>query len=315
MSHRLSNDNEHDLAALCARLRRIPREAGDYTCSAQDALVQFGLGEPELEALRHAGLHGRSADGEPAYAPYDLHYVGLRLGMAPDVLEGIKLWRTSLERLVGAGETHIRVTYVPKVPDETQPVDGHAVLPGAPHYPVKLQHLNPAAEFTATQSATWPALPDDVAAIVDEVASVEFCLLPIRLAGDTVLARRIGLTECWTGSKHVVETCRRIGRRARLAYGLMVTLPFSSPHAWAEVEVEGIWTPVDPLIIDLMRRWGGLDPAVWPHHRSPGAMLRPLVWDPPSPLPLVSRAGHGVPTTFLTRIVTGPGRAAATATN
>src|SRR5262249_43950152 len=76
-----------------------------------------------------------------------------------------------------------------------------------------------------------------------------------------------------------------------------------------EVEVDGVWTPVDPLIIDLMRRWGGLDPAAWPHHRSPGAMLAPLVWDPLTPHPLVSRVGHGVPTPFLARIVTGSSQA------
>ncbi len=306
-------DDAHDLAALCARLRQIPRDAGDYTFDAQDALMQFGLGEPELEALRHAGLHGQSAEGEHTYARYDLHYVGLRRGVAQDVLAGINLWRASLNRLVDAGGARIHVAYVPKVPDETQPVDGHVVLPGAPSHPVKLRHLTPAAQFTVTQSTTWPALPDDVAAIVDEVASSEFCLLPTRLAGDTALARRIGLTECWTGSKLLVEACQRIGRRARIAHGLMVALPFSSPHTWAEVELDGIWTPVDPLIIDLMRRWGGLDPAAWPHHRSPGAIVRPLVWDPPAPVPLVSRAGRSVPTTFLTRIVAGSSRPAATA--
>ena len=303
----------HDLAALCARLRQIPRDAGDYTFDAQDALTQFGLGEPELEALRRAGLHGQSADGEHTYAPYDLHYIGLRRGLAQDVLAGINLWRASLERLVDARGARIHVTYVPKLPDETQQVDGRVVLPGAPNHPVKLRHLTPIAEFTATQSATWPALPDNVAAIVDEVASIEFCLLPARLVGDTALARQIGLAECWTGLKLVVEACRRIGRRARIAHGLMVALPFSTPHTWAEVEVDGIWTPVDPLIIDLMRRWGGLDPAAWPHHRSPGAMLTPLVWDPPAPVPLLSRAGHGVPTTFLTRIVTGSSQPAAAA--
>lgn len=295
----------HDLTALCARLRQIPRDAGDYSINAQDALTQFGVGEPELEALRRAGLHGEGADGEHAYAGYDLHYVGLRRGLAQDILAGINLWRTSLERLADAGETRIHVSYVPKVPDATEPVDGRVVLAGAPDHPVELRHLSPAAAFTATQRATWPALPDAAAAIVDEVARFEFCRLPDRLMGDTSLARQIGLTDCWTGSKLVVEGCRRIGHQARIACGLMVALPFSSHHSWAEVEVDGIWTPVDPLIVELMRRFGGLDPAAWPHHRSPGAMLTPLIWDPPAPVPLVSRAGRAVPTLFVTRIVTG----------
>jgi len=304
---------EHDLTALCARLRWIPRDAADYDFAAQDALTRFGLGEPELEPLRDAGLSGRSADGEPTYAPYDLHYIGLRRGLARDALTGITFWRTSLERLTGAGRTRIHITYVPKVPDATGPVSGQVVLPGDPGHAVELRHLAPAAEFTADQSATWPALPGEVAAVLDEVARIDFCLLPDRLLGDTALAREIGLTDCWTGAKLVVEECRRISHRARIAHGLMLALPFSSSHTWAEVEVDGVWTPVDPLIVDLMRRHAGLDPAAWPHHRSPGAMLTPLVWDPPEPIPLVSREGRGVPATFVTRIVTGSNRPAAAA--
>jgi hypothetical protein len=296
----------HDVDALCSRLRQIPREADDYRVSAKDALTRFGLGESELEALRHAGLHGRSPDGRDTYAPHDLHFIGLRRGLARDALAGIQLWRASLEQLVEAGQTRIHVTYLPKVPDATGPVKGHVVLPGVLAHPVELRHLAPAAEFTATLSANWPALPDDLAATMREVAGYEFCLLPDRLAGDTGLARQTGLSDCWTGSKLVVEACRRIGRRARIAHGLMVVLPFSSRHSWAEVEVDGEWTPVDPLFVELMRRWGGLDPIAWPHHRSPGAMLAPLVWDPPAPEPLVSRDGRGVPTTFLTRIVPVP---------
>lgn len=291
----------HDVAALCSRLRRIPRDAGDFTVSAQDALTRYGLGEPELESLHRAGLHSRSPDGDHTYAPYDLHFLGLRCGLATDALSGIQLWRTSLERLVEAGQTRVHVTYIPKVPDATGPVKGHVVLPGVLAHPVELRHLAPAAEFTVTLTATWPTLPDDLVAIMSEVAGYEFCLLPDRLAGDTTLARQIGLSDCWTGSKLVVEACRRVGRRARIAHGLMVVLPFSSRHSWAEVYVDGVWTPVDPLFIELMRRWGGLDPAAWPHHRSPGAMLAPLVWDPPGPEPLVSRDGQVVPTTFLTR--------------
>lgn len=303
----------HDLTTLCARLRQIPRDAGDYSIRAQDALIRFGIGEPELVALRHTGLNGKSAEGELVYADYDLHYLGLRLGLARDLLVGINMWRISLENFVQGGETRIHVTYVPKLPDEIEPVDGRVVLPGEPDLPVKLRHLIPAAELTAIQCATWPPLPDDAAAVIDEVAHCcEFCRLPDRFLGDTALARRIGFSDCWTGSKLVVEACRRIGRGARIAHGLMVALPFSSVHSWAEVEVDGIWTPVDPLIVGLMRHWGGLDPYAWPLHRSPGAMLIPLIWDPPASIPLVSRAGRAVPTIFTTRLAAGlkPGPAA-----
>ena len=312
----LHDHARHDTAdpdVLCTQLRRIPRVAGDYEFGAEEALTRFGLGESELAALRRAGLHGRSADGEFTYAGYDLHYVGLRLGLAQDVLAGVRLWRTSLERLTEAGGMRVRVTYVPKLPGESGPVEGRVVLPGRPGERVELHHLAPAAEFTAELSADWPALPDEVAAAVAEVARNEFCRLPERHFGDTELARRIGLTECWTGARLVVEGCRRLGRRARTAHGLMITLPFSSMHSWAEVEVDGVWTPVDPLIVDVMRRWGGLDPAAWPVHRSPGAMLVPLVWDPPAPYPLVSRDGRDVPATFLTRVADQPAASGAAA--
>lgn len=295
-----------DLSSLCDQLRRVPREATDYGLVDEAARTQFGVGDPELEALRNAGLHGTSVAGEPTYAGFDLHYIGLRRRCATDVLAGIQLWRSSLERLTAAGETEIKITYIPKVPDATdEAVHGVAVLPGATDQPVALRHLTPAAAFTTTQRASWPVLPDDARLILEDVARFELCLLPARFAGDLELARELRLVDCWTGAMLVVDGCRRIGRRARLASGLMVVLPFSMPHTWAEVDVDGIWTPVDPINMTMMQRWAGLDPDVWPHHRSPGAMLAPLVWDLPAPVPLVSRDGRSVPMTLVTKIVTG----------
>jgi len=42
---------------------------------------------------------------------------------------------------------------------------------------------------------------------------------------------------------------------------------------WAEVELGGQWVAVDPFLVGVLRRFGGLDETRWPPSRCPGAIL------------------------------------------
>src|SRR5262249_19527155 len=141
--------------------------------SAHDALTQFGVAGAELEVLREAGLHGRSAEGECRYARHDLHYIGLRRGLARDVLAGIHLWRTSLEQLVGAGGAHIQVSYLPKFSGPVERLDVRVILPDVLCPPVGPLPTRSVAAFTTTVRTTWPTLPADVAAVAEEIAALD----------------------------------------------------------------------------------------------------------------------------------------------
>src|SRR5699024_6578453 len=76
----------------------------------------------------------------------------------------------------------------------------------------------------------------------------------------------------------VAEAARR-GLEARFSFGVIVARPYSAPHCWAEVRVDGRWWPVDPLLVRLLQGWGGIDPAAWDENDSPAPLFRRLADD------------------------------------
>jgi hypothetical protein len=110
----------------------------------------------------------------------------------------------------------------------------------------------------------------------------------------------------------IIDGCRRAGFEARLAEGFIVMIPFSSPHMWAEVLIDDVWTPTDPLVMSVLHRFTGLDPLVWPLKRSLGPLLARIIV-PSGPLKLVSHADAWVETTFMTRLIETPGVAVSAA--
>jgi hypothetical protein len=96
---------------------------------------------------------------------------------------------------------------------------------------------------------------------------------------------------------------RELGWSVRIAHGFMVGLPLSNRHSWAEILVEGTWVPVDPVILNAMQRFAGLDEHAWPHARSIGPMLVHFSVGP-KPVPLVSRDDEWLQVVYLTSVET-----------
>jgi hypothetical protein len=300
-SPEISSPQRADAEALLARLQGLPRNEDDCIDGAQ-AAQQFGLDAGTLTAMRDAGLSLPGRDGEDLYFYGAAYYLGLYLGLARRHLWAIEQWRRALERFSRAPTTRIRVAYLPQLPEEPGEVPGRVVLPGGTTQDAGLQNMRAAAEFDATMRAEWPTVPADVAAVLDEVAALELCPLPPGLRRDTEVALQAGFADCLTAARLVVDGCRAAGHAARIAHGLLVGLPFSTMHTWAEVELDCVWTPVDPLTLATMHRFTRLDREQWPAHRSLGPLLARVV-DAPSPVSLVRRDGEHVAATFLTRIV------------
>jgi hypothetical protein len=291
-----------ELGPILSRLQSIPRDPSDYTLGASEAGVRFGIVEPTLAAMRQASLwNGVEGDGA-AYALHDLHYLGLRLGSARTYVWAMGLWRRSLARILQAERTEIEVTYLPQLPDARQPVRGDVLLDSDCLCDVSLRHGEPCGEMSATLYSRWPRLPRDIRQVLGEIASWDYCMMPPRLFGDTKLARRLAMTDCWTAACCAIEGLRAAGWDARLAQGLIIGLPFGTPHAWAEVAIEETWTPIDPLMISAMQKYGGLDRVAWPFHRSLGPLLvRIAAADRLTPL--VGKGGEWIPTLYLVRLV------------
>jgi hypothetical protein len=112
--------------------------------------------------------------------------------------------------------------------------------------------------------------------------------------------RRTRIANCRSAAGLLVEEAPALGVEARLAHGLLLAPPYSTPHNWAEVRTDDGWLSLDPLLIALLTRFAGLDAAAWPPQRSPGAILLRLS-EPGTPLVVDAGSGAPLEATFLTR--------------
>jgi hypothetical protein len=154
------------------------------------------------------------------------------------------------------------------------------------------------ARIRLTGSATGVA--DEVAEVLHLADHVEWHQLPAALATDVGFLHDTDLADCRLMTHHVCREARRRGLRARSAYGLIVTTPFSSEHQWVEFDVDGGLLPADPLLINSMVRWGFLDADQWP----PTTSLSGVTWRiGPVQVPLAMHNGRPVDATLPTTTV------------
>jgi transglutaminase-like putative cysteine protease len=285
---------------LLATLHAVPEEAREYTFTDDAATMQFGLDGEALQRLVAEGLPCATVDGERRYDSADLHYVGLRLGVATVYLWTIRAWARALVRFAEQPATSVRFSYLTQLPDGSPAVDGTVRVPGGERVAVRFEHNTAAVQLEAQLRADWPALGEDVAELLRDVAAYEFYGLPTWLREQPDRVRELRMGECEATTRVLLENCRAAGVEARPAHGLLVALPYSLPHAWTEVRVEGTWVPVDPLIVATLWRFAGLDRDAWPLTRSTGAMLVRLgeAFEP-----LATTGETPVHTTILTSVV------------
>ena len=286
---------------LIARLRELPDTGRRYLCDERFGQLHLGLDSQLLRELAAAGLPcERGADGL-RFEFGDLHYISLRLGFAKAFTWALRLWVSSLELFAAHRETSVSIAYMPQLTASTCGALGVARLPGGEQRRVPLAHGKPAVHAETAQVGAWPPLPQEAARVAGEIADgLAFCLLPAVLRGDVALARRTGLADCFTAALLIVEAWQEAGLAARLASGLLVSAPVSTLHSWPELLVDSIWTAADPMMIGVMRDFGGLDAARWPPTRSVGPMLARVS---ESPEPLLAVGADRVEATFLTKVL------------
>lgn len=262
---------------MVERLRRIPDEVRDYGCDARCAQLQLGLDAAQLERIVSAGVPTVEADGEPRFEYGDLYYIAMRLGCATTFLWAARQWADSLETFAGRPQTDVSIRYVPQLA-AAGAVDGVVHLPDGEQRTMELINGRVAVEAHVVMRGPWPQPPPEAHAVLEQVdRRLTFYELPKRWQGDTTLARRSGFSDCVTSAHVIVEDCLAIGVEARVNTGFFVSQPYSVTHGWAEVRADGEWVPVDPLMLAVMREFGGLDASRWPPRRSIGPMVSPVV--------------------------------------
>ncbi|MFJ9517199.1 transglutaminase domain-containing protein [Kitasatospora sp. NPDC101801] len=277
-------------ARIIAPLLRIPDSHRVFRLPLAALEKGYGMTPPIVDELIAAGLRYRPTADGPLFDEDDVASVSLYLRL-PSARRGVMtFWLRALRRFASADAPPAhRVEVTVGCPDP-----GH---PGPCRYTVDLGGERPGDTFEAAPGA--PAvltalttravgrpreLPPVLRELADSFADVDYYLLPGGSAAEPGLMQRTGIGDCILMAHAIVAEARTRGIEARLAGGLIVAVPFSSTHTWAECRVDGEWLPVDPLLPKALAAWGVPGAEQWPttlapvglFHRLGGAPLRPV---------------------------------------
>jgi hypothetical protein len=262
-------------AALLAKLAGIPHAVRAFDLSAREAAARYRVNPGALSLLEAHGLADHR-DGQAYFDINDLINVEFRLGGGPLTASLQRCWPAILKRLPEPDPVTFDIGLNAMCPSPGHPGDCHFTvrLPDGRGYEVRSPpgHREPLVWLRAERPTCWPELPPAAREIIDELREITFVQLPGAAVWDDVaFVRRTGLADCAVFSRLLVANGSRRGVPMRQSFGLMVAPPLALPHCWAEVGVDGVWVPVDPLLIKALVSWHALDAASWHPHRSPGA--------------------------------------------
>lgn len=265
-------------AELIARLRRIDDRHRAFSVGAEDAARLYGIDWPRLGNLVAAGLPCGGTSERPLCDVFDLMNTSLHLRLASVQRMAMRSWAGTLKVVDRGGRWRavIDVSLDPRGPHVAAERPVAILLPEAGRV------IFPAGSAGVVRRLEWPVrdcpvdVPDHVRALLEEVAGLDFFMLPEDVRWDLDFIRSTGMAECGGASKLLLHAAREAGVSARQWFGLLLTKPFATGHFWTEVEVGDVWVPVDPLLLKLLRHSAGLSGESWPYWRSPAAAFARL---------------------------------------
>jgi hypothetical protein len=293
------------VAALVEKLRRIPDAVRQFVIGPDEAWRFFRVSAELLESLRDHGLPHEGTGESVRFDLTDMRNVGMRLGGSARAAR--RFWAGGMTRGRDDGPACFEIQY--KV---TCPTPGHD---GTCRYGFVLPDVGPMARevpagapapmpaVRVSLEADWPPLPDAARDLLDTLRGIEFMRLPEPLREDMAFIREARLGDCVGTTRYLVSEGRRRGMTIRSRYGIMVVLPYSPRHNWAEISVDGRWVPVDPVLLNWMIECGVVGPPDWDAYRSPGAVLIGIT---ETRVPLATHADAPIPLTLAARRVREP---------
>ena len=264
-------------AELVGLVRRVPSRLRRFSATEAAARTRHRIDAGLLDRLIGHGLPVVAAGGLRLFDDYDLANISLHLGLTSVRRRALRSWAGALRAAPGSGRA---IGYAPScpAPGHTSPCRFGLLVPGGRRVGragggdgVTSLHT-----LTVRPRTAWPELPSAVAELLAEPSGLHFFLLPETLRWDLGFLRDSGLADCGGATRLCVREGRRRGLDVRFSFGLLVAKPYSTPHCWAEFRVDDVWVPVDPLLVSVLCRWGGLPAREWPPTRSPGALFTRL---------------------------------------
>lgn len=268
------------VAHLIDKVRSVPDEARRFAVTAAGARTTHRLDAAQLGDLLEAGLPSvgpAGASGQRLFDDYDLGNIALHLGLPSVRRRAIRSWTNALRRAGEQETARVRVGFVPRCPVADHagacqysvlgPGGRREVHEGAP------KGTDPVTTVELELTCAWPEVEPRAQELITELADVDFFILPEVIRWDPTFMHTARIADCGGAANWLVAEGRRRGLDTRFSFGLLVARPYSTPHCWAEFRTEGVWVPVDPLLIGVMRSLG-LES--WPLHQSIGAITSRL---------------------------------------
>jgi hypothetical protein len=259
------------------KIRSVPDEARHFCVTAAGARSAHRIDADLLDALLAEGLPSVGPPGGRLFDDYDLGNAALHLGLMSVRRMAIRSWAHALRRNSERDFSRARVGFVPRCPAPghphpcqfglLQPGGRRRIVPGPGNGTAAISHLD------VELRGGWPTIEPAARDLIAELADVQFFILPEVVRWDPAFLMRTRIADCGGAADWLVKEGRRRGLTTRFSFGLLVTSPYATPHCWAEFRADGIWVPVDPMLIGVMP---SLDREQWPPYRSAGAIMSRL---------------------------------------
>jgi Transglutaminase-like superfamily len=262
---------------IVRKIRYVPDDVRRFATTATAAHSRHRIGAEILDELVAAGLPVLGSGEDRLFDDYDISNAALHLGVMSVQRMALRSWAHALRRNDGQEHRTARIGFAPRCPAPGHPEDCRFDLlrPGGTRH--RVHGVGNGTDVLACLQTEvhgcWPTVPAAVRDLVEEVADVDFFLLPEVIRWDPESMLAIRAADCGAVARWLVDEGNRRGLPARFSFGLLVVSPYSAPHCWAEFRAEGVWVPVDPLLLGAMRPHGL---AGWPAHRSTGAIVARL---------------------------------------
>ncbi len=272
------------IRSIVGLLQSVPDSLRSFTVGIEGAEREYRISRELCNTLRAEGVPCLQHGNDMLFDRYDLLNMALRLDSGSPQRKLLRWWVRELESSDGAAVTY-RMEYTARCPDNAHPsLCRYDLLGKQQRFVVEVASTpdtRTLGRILFRLPRSWPPYTQSLRCVIEEFSDVEFMQLPDPLRWDTdfIKAKRIG--DCTGMAKLLVQAGTELGLRARFCYGRALTPPFSSAHYWAEFLIEGIWTPVDPLMVGALHRLG-LSLARWDRFASIGGILARLSdrWEP-----------------------------------
>ncbi|MFJ6610141.1 transglutaminase domain-containing protein [Streptomyces sp. NPDC091289] len=288
---------------IIASLLRIPNSHRVFSLPIEALEKTHGITIEIARELIDAGIPFHAAADGPLLDENDVASASLYLRLPSARRSMMTFWLRALHRLrtAHAPSAHrVEVTAACPDPGHDGPCAYGVALDDGPRSVCRADRPESVRLGTLrTPPGGRPReLPTVVRDLLRDFHHVDYYRLPRETTRDSGFLRRTGMADCTLMARALVDEGLRHGLNARFAAGLIIAVPFSTAHTWAEFEVDGAWLPADPLLPRALSAWGVPKAGDWPVTLAPNGLFHRLAG---APRDMVTHAGRACGVSLRTR--------------